>query len=96
MPRIPFGLNNKNPISIIKEMQSFHVEFIHKIPMFSDVPIKIPPSSAPGMLPIPPIIEAMIPLSIIYSPIVGVIFVSKEIKRELLAVISKELAVISE
>ena len=60
-------------------MQSFQTDDIFQIPKFSARPKKKPPSAAPGMLPTPPIIDAVIPLRIAFIPIVGSIFVSREI-----------------
>lgn len=60
-------------------MQSFQPAEIFHIPRFSARPRNRPPNIAPGILPIPPMIEAIMPFRIAFNPIVGSRFVSKEI-----------------
>lgn len=75
---MPRGLKRRKMIRIANAIQSFHPADIFQIPRFSAKPRKNPPSTAPGILPIPPIIEAIIPFRRALNPMVGSILVSKE------------------
>ena len=67
-------------IKMAKAIASFQPACIFQIPRFSARPRKTPPNKAPGMLPIPPTIEAIIPFKMALKPIVGSIFVSREMR----------------